>query len=467
MTLSDAQNWNCFYACWDATDLTTVTQATGIHHPSGDLKKICREDDAPYHYSAGGAAVWYIDEWEEGVTEPGSSGSPLFDKNHRIIGQLYGGLAACSGTVDNNEYDYYGRFGVSWNNGVDTYLAPSSCGETTVNDGWDPNTPTLPDDAGISGISSPTGTYCVDNFDAEFTLRNYGTNDLTSVIINYDFDGDSTISYTWTGNLAPGATEVIILPNIITTSGFHIFNVYTSEPNGNSDSNSNNDPLSSSYTATIGGLDILVELTTDCWGSEITWSIEDENSNTLASGGPYQDIAGGESISESFCLSVACYEFIINDSYGDGMYGSQWGSCDVDGSYAITNLSSGEILAEVIAESADYGDQETNNFCVSSPCPWTVVTNITEEDCYGDDNGIIDVSVSDTTGVFSYDMGLGAQSSGTFYDLAQGSYSIEISDSNCSSITNVVLSGPESVSGIITVNDISCNGGLNDGSISI
>ena len=149
------------------------------------------------------------------------------------------------------------------------------------------------------------------------------------------------------------------------------------------------------------------------------------------------------------------------------MYGSQWGSCDVDGSYAITNLSSGEILAEVIAESADYGDQETNNFCVSSPCPWTVVTNITEEDCYGDDNGIIDVSVSDTTGVFSYDMGLGAQSSGTFYDLAQGSYSIEISDSNCSSITNVVLSGPESVSGIITVNDISCNGGLNDGSISI
>ena len=36
---------------------------------------------------------------EEGVTEPGSSGSPLFDQNHRIIGQLYGGAAACAGTL--------------------------------------------------------------------------------------------------------------------------------------------------------------------------------------------------------------------------------------------------------------------------------------------------------------------------------------------------------------------------------
>ena len=93
--------------------MTTVTEATGIHHPSGDVKKICRENDSPFHSNAAGAAVWYINQWEEGVTEPGSSGSPLFDQNHRIIGQLYGGLAACSGTNNNGQYDYYGRIGVS------------------------------------------------------------------------------------------------------------------------------------------------------------------------------------------------------------------------------------------------------------------------------------------------------------------------------------------------------------------
>ena len=183
MTLTDAQNWNCYYAGWDATDATTVTEATGIHHPSGDVKKICRENNAPFHSNAGGAAVWYINAWEEGVTEPGSSGSPLFDQNHRIIGQLYGGAAACSGTNNNGSYDYYGRLGVSWNNGIDAYLAPNSCGSATTNDGWDPNAPTLPDDAGISGITSPSGAYCVDNFDPELTLRNYGTNNLTTATL--------------------------------------------------------------------------------------------------------------------------------------------------------------------------------------------------------------------------------------------------------------------------------------------
>ena len=88
--------------------------ATGIHHPSGDVKKICFEEDSPYTSSTGGAQVWWIDNWEAGVTEPGSSGSLRFDQNHRIIGQLYGGAAACSGSVNNGAYDFYGRFNVSW-----------------------------------------------------------------------------------------------------------------------------------------------------------------------------------------------------------------------------------------------------------------------------------------------------------------------------------------------------------------
>ena len=431
MTLSDAQNWNCFYAGWDATDLTTVTQATGIHHPSGDLKKICREDDSPFHSNAAGAAVWYIEEWEEGVTEPGSSGSPLFDQNHRIIGQLYGGLAACSGIVNNNEYDYYGRLGISWNNGVSDYLAPNSCGESTVNDGWDPNAPSLSDDVGVSGISSPTGGYCVDNFVPEITLRNYGTNNLNSVTINYNIDGDNNSYYNWTGNLESGGSELITLPELITTSGSHTFNAFTSSPNGNSDSNPNNDALSSSYIATIGGQDILVELNTDCWGSEVTWTIQDENFNIFASGGPYEDTVVGEYISENLCLALGCYNFIINDTYGDGMFGSQWENCDVDGSYTITNLTSGRILAEVLADSADYGDQEINNFCIEQEeiCSIDFSTSFTNPQCLGLENGSIIVSVngSDQSYDFQWNNNLG--NSAELYDLSPGEYILNISDS--------------------------------------
>ena len=54
--------------------------------------------------------------------------------------------------------------------------------------------------------------------------------------------------------------------------------------------------------------------------------------------------------------------FIINDSYGDGMYGAQWGSCSVDGDYYIIDVASGAVLASTIAPNADFGNQEINNF---------------------------------------------------------------------------------------------------------
>ena len=127
-------SWDVEYAGWDASG-ATPENATGIHHPSGDVKKICFEEDSPYTSSTGGAQVWWIDNWEAGVTEPGSSGSPLFDQNHRIIGQLYGGAAACSGSVNNGAYDFYGRFNVSWGLGVSEYLDPSNSG-TLVLDGY-------------------------------------------------------------------------------------------------------------------------------------------------------------------------------------------------------------------------------------------------------------------------------------------------------------------------------------------
>ena len=124
-------SYNVEYAGWDASG-ATPTSAVGIHHPSGDVKKICFENNSPYFSTAGGAQVWWINQWELGVTEPGSSGSPLFDQNQRIIGQLYGGAAACSGSVNNGAYDYYGRMNVSWGVGVSGYLDPLNTGQLTI-----------------------------------------------------------------------------------------------------------------------------------------------------------------------------------------------------------------------------------------------------------------------------------------------------------------------------------------------
>ena len=124
-------SYNVEYAGWDASG-ASPSSAVGIHHPSGDVKKICFENNSPYTSTAAGAQVWWIDQWESGVTEPGSSGSPLFDQNQRIIGQLYGGAAACSGSNNNGAYDYYGRMNVSWGLGVSGYLDPLNTGQLTM-----------------------------------------------------------------------------------------------------------------------------------------------------------------------------------------------------------------------------------------------------------------------------------------------------------------------------------------------
>lgn len=110
-------SFNVKYAGWDATP-SVAPKAVGIHHPNVDEKAITFENDSTQINSYGGTGAAPGDsthvrivDWDKGTTEPGSSGSPLFNGDtHRVIGQLHGGGAACG----NDLSDYYGRFHTSW-----------------------------------------------------------------------------------------------------------------------------------------------------------------------------------------------------------------------------------------------------------------------------------------------------------------------------------------------------------------
>lgn len=124
-------SYNAYYMGWNRSATAIPTSTVTIHHPTGDVKKWSKDNNPPSKQGV----QWHISQWDIGVTEPGSSGCPLFDQNKRFIGELWGGQATCSFLFN----DYYGRFDQAWNT-VKTWLDPDNTGITTL-DGFDPNAP--------------------------------------------------------------------------------------------------------------------------------------------------------------------------------------------------------------------------------------------------------------------------------------------------------------------------------------
>ena len=341
--------YNPYYAGWDATGVFPTSQVA-IHHPSGDLKKISFDNQAAGQANFGGAQCWQIFTWEDGTTEPGSSGSPLFDQNQRIIGQLYGGQASCA----NNINDYYGRFDLTYPN-ICNWIAPGC--NTLVLDGYDPNTPTVGNDAQLLSISSPVGPYCAASVTPEIVVRNAGSLTLTSFTINYSVDGGANQTESWSGTLASGSTTTISLPAITPGDGAHTFDVSLSNPNGVADENPANDSGNSNFSTDANGVTIDFTLTTDNYPGETTWDIRDTGGTVLFADGPY---AGQQTTyTYSFCLPAGCYQLNVYDSFGDGMQYQ-----GVVGDYTLTD-EGGTVLAQMVA-GGNFGSQATHDFCLTA-----------------------------------------------------------------------------------------------------
>ena len=130
---------DAYYAGWDRSGANPQS-VIGIHHPAVAEKRISFSFTQSQTTSQGGTTppgdgnYVRVVSWDEGTTEGGSSGSPLFDPEGRIIGQLFGGFAACG----NDESDWYGRFSRSWSGGftdttrLSNWLDPTNSGATVL-----------------------------------------------------------------------------------------------------------------------------------------------------------------------------------------------------------------------------------------------------------------------------------------------------------------------------------------------
>ncbi|MBN1297392.1 trypsin-like peptidase domain-containing protein [bacterium] len=168
LQLNNADYSGVFFAGWDRTALTTGTEVTGIHHPDGAYKRISYGTVRSTGYSGQWGVNWDRTS-NPGVTEGGSSGSALFHHGtHRVVGQLWAGSSSCS---YQNGRDYYGRFGLSFQNGsLSQWLGNATAVDGAYYNSSNPTptppptaTPTPPHSATFTPTPRPTGTYIPTN----------------------------------------------------------------------------------------------------------------------------------------------------------------------------------------------------------------------------------------------------------------------------------------------------------------
>lgn len=211
-----SQNSNLTWLGWDRSG-NTPTSGAGIHHPAGDVMKISIENNTFSTTSSDlGNNGWTVN-YDYGILEGGSSGSPILDQNKRVVGQLYGGTHHANLCLQTD--GWYGKFYKSWTGNttdddtkLSNWLYPINTGQTTMNSCHP-----------ISIVGNPniltSNTYYVNNLPSGYTVtwslsdNYYNSNCLQQ---NTPYPNQCTITRSSLQQMANGTLTATIKYNGIT-----------------------------------------------------------------------------------------------------------------------------------------------------------------------------------------------------------------------------------------------------------
>jgi len=101
---------NPYFSGWTIID-SVFNKCVCIHHPSGDVKKISTIDSICLQNETKWEIVFQKTENGFGITEKGSSGSPLLNKDGLLVGILIGGDSGCDSLYGKDIFNKLQRFG--------------------------------------------------------------------------------------------------------------------------------------------------------------------------------------------------------------------------------------------------------------------------------------------------------------------------------------------------------------------
>jgi len=175
-------------------------------------------------------------------------------------------------------------------------------------------------DAGIVG-HNVLQTTCGEEMTAKVEIKNFGTQELTSLDFEYHVNSEAAQTYSWSGSLAQGEITTVELPTFaIEAEQSNMFYLSSMNPNSDSDELPANNDLTTSFERTsFLPQNCKVAILTDQNPEETTWDIKNSAGEIIASGGPYT--ATSIYLEDFEWTGNDCYTFSIYDAGGNGMNG--------------------------------------------------------------------------------------------------------------------------------------------------
>ena len=177
----------------------------------------------------------------------------------------------------------------------------------------------------VAGVEIEGLYECTQSKSVVVNIQNVGTSNLNSMNVAVTYGGE-TYTESWEGELLPFGREKITIP-VMAPFGVNDLTISIPQANGQS--------CSYTYTESVNSIewvDLEVEgeeetlklmLMQDKYGNHTTWSFTTADGTVLASGGPYQILAGSTATQihvENIVVPVnECVRFTIRDAMGDGI----------------------------------------------------------------------------------------------------------------------------------------------------
>lgn len=173
-------------------------------------------------------------------------------------------------------------------------------------------------------------------------------------------------------------------------------------------------------------------------------------------------LAIGYSVTDVTCFGEGNGNVAVTVSGGTLPYTYAWSSGET--TEDLNSISGGSYTLTVTDNN---GCQAVETIVVGEPAaPLAATSTITDESCFGDNQGAVVLNVTGGTGPYTYSWNQGSNSKDIF-GLSQGVYQVTITDANgCSLQSDFTVSGPTALSLSAGMNTVSCFGAM-DGDVDL